>query len=268
MTRTERAEKARQTLEYFHKGFYTVNGEKIPCQSFFDTEFITESQLEALSMPNNNFKPTYEVVNESVIDTIFRIGRDTPNCIYGILNFASAKNPGGGFLNGAVAQEEALAISSDLYNSQLQAPKFYESNRRFRSSLYLHNMIYSHGIKFIRDAQLNTVRTPVIANVLTLPAVNAGAYYKNEKGSKSTVISVMETRIRYILKLFAAKGNRTIVLGAFGCGVFGNDPADVAGIFYKLLKEENLEKQFEHIIFAIYDPKGQQYNIFKRKFNS
>ena len=70
----------------------------------------------------------------------------------------------------------------------------------------------------------------------------------------------------YILTLFAVKGDRKIILGAFGCGVFGNDAADVADIFYTLLKNEGFEKYFEHIAFSVYDPKGWQYNIFKRKF--
>jgi len=260
MLKTERAEKARQTLEYFHKGSYTLNDSTVNCRSCFTTEFVSEKQLETLVLPNNNFMPQYEVVNESVVDTIFRIGK----C--GVLNFASAKNPGGGFLNGAVAQEECLAVSSDLYNSQLQAFQYYDTNRNCRTALYTHNMIYSCDITFIRDGSLNTVASPVTANVLTSPAVNVGAYYRNENGSKSTALKVMEKRMRYILKLFAAKGDRKIILGAYGCGVFGNDTADVANIFYKLLKDEEFERYFEHISFAVYDPRGQQYNIFKHKF--
>ena len=81
-------------------------------------------------------------------------------------------------------------------------------------------------------------------------------------------MEVMEKRMRYILKLFAAKDDRKIILGAFGCGVFGNDTTDVANIFYKLLKDEGSEKYFEYITFAVYDPKGQQYNVFKQKFPS
>jgi uncharacterized protein (TIGR02452 family) len=129
-------------------------------------------------------------------------------------------------------------------------------------------MIYSNGITFIRNGSLNTVDFPVNANVLTSPAVNAGAYYRNENGSKATVLEVMEKRMRYILKLFAAKGDRKIILGAYGCGVFGNDTADVADIFYKLLKDEGFERYFEHISFAVYDPNGRQYNMFKRKFST
>jgi len=260
MLKTVRAEKARQTLEYFEKGCYVIDQNTIACQSSFTTEFISEKQLHELTLPDGNFVPQYEVVNESVVDTIFRL----ENC--GVLNFASAKNPGGGFLNGAVAQEECLAISSDLYNSQLQAFQYYDINRKCGTLLYTHNMIYSQGITFIRNSSLNTVTTPVTANVVTSPAVNAGAYYRNENGEKSTVLETMEKRMRYILKLFAARGDSKIILGAFGCGVFENDAADVADIFYKLLKNEGLEKYFKYISFAVYDPKRQQYNIFIRKF--
>ena len=218
MNRTERAAKARQTLNYFETGFYMLGRYRINCQSCFSTEFLSEAQLDALTLQSNNFEAKYEVVNESVVAAIFRLG----NC--GVLNFASAKNPGGGFLNGAVAQEEALAVSSDLYNSLLQTPQFYEANRNCRTSLYLNNMIYSSDVTFIRDAHLNVVKSPVTANILTSPAVNAGAYYKNENGSKSTVLAAMEKRIRYILKLFTVKGDTKIILGAFGCGVFRNEP--------------------------------------------
>jgi len=76
----------------------------------------------------------------------------------------------------------------------------------------------------------------------------------------------MEKRMRYILNVFADKGDRTIILGAFGCGVFKNDANDVASIFYKLLKDEHLDNNFERIVFAVYDPKGQQYNVFKQHF--
>jgi len=183
-----------------------------------------------------------------------------------VLNFASAKNSGGGFLKGSLAQEEALAVSSDLYNSQLQAYELYEINRSCRTALYTHSMIYSRNITFIRDGKLSLLVLPVIANVLTAPAVNAGAYYKNEGGNKTTVLNVMEQRIRYILNVFASMGDRTIILGAYGCGVFGNEVADVAEIFRKLLIIEGMERNFKHIVFAVYDSSKQQFNVFRRLF--
>ncbi|MCL2527077.1 MAG: TIGR02452 family protein [Defluviitaleaceae bacterium] len=260
MNRTQRAKAAMETLEIFKKGHYTINGEKIDCQSQYTTEFLTEQQIKDLNPKPGSQSPKYEVANESVVAAILR----TSPC--GVLNFASAKNPGGGFLGGSLAQEEALAVSSDMYNSQLQASQLYSINKSCRSLLYTHNMIYSQNITFIRDASMALIPSPITTNILTAPAVNAGAYYKNEKGSKSTVLSVMEARMRYILNVFAAKRDSTIILGAYGCGVFQNDTSDVAGIFYHLLKNEEMEKHFGHIIFAVYDSKGPQYNIFNKRF--
>jgi len=262
MNRNQRAQIAQETLDIFKQGYYMQANAKTNCQSKFSAEFISERQLDVLAIPASTFTPQYEVVNESVIETIMRHGSET--C--GILNFASAKNPGGGFLKGSRAQEEALAASSDLYLSQMQAPEFYNTNRSCRTALYTHNMIYSQGINFIRDGNMSLVKSPIEANVLTSPAVNAGAYYKNENGSKSTVTAVMEKRIRYILNVLAAKGNRTIILGAFGCGVFANDANDVANIFYQLLKNERTENYFERIVFAVYDSGGQIYNTFCQRF--
>ena len=262
MNRADRAQIAQDTLNIFKQGYYCFGRSNIVCQNKFVSEFFTEEQLEQLEMPERKNAPVYEVVNESVVKTIGRVGSNS--C--GVLNFASAKNPGGGFLNGALAQEEALAISSDLYNAQLEIGEYYERNRKSNTALYTHNMIYSGNITFIRDSNLGLLKTPVNANVLTSPAVNAGAYYRYEKGGKAKVLITMEKRIRYILKLFAAKKDATVVLGAYGCGVFGNDANDVADIFHKVLGEERFEEFFEKIVFAVYDKEGKQYNIFKNKF--
>lgn len=262
MSRIERAKAAQETIEIFKRGYYFVDGSKVDCQSKYSTRFLPEEQLDTLAPPLGSYAPRYEVVNESVVDTVVRYGSES--C--GVLNFASAKNPGGGFLNGSLAQEEALAVSSDLYISQLEAIQLYEINRRGRSLLYTHNMIYSQGITFIRDGKMGLLSSSVAANILTAPAVNAGAYYQNEKGSKGTVLTVMEKRMRYILNVFAAMGDRTVILGAYGCGVFRNDTADVADIFYRLLKDEEMERFFERIVFAVYDPRGQQYGVFEERF--
>jgi uncharacterized protein (TIGR02452 family) len=263
MNRNERAKTAQETLDIFKDGRYCLKGSEIMCQSKYDSEFLSERELSGINMQSGNFTPQYEVINESVVDTVLRFGNE----YCGVLNFASAKNPGGGFLNGSIAQEEALAISSDLYNSQLHVPSFYDINKRCNTALYTHNMIYSRNVTFIRDGKMNLLASTGTANVLTSPAVNAGAYYKNENGKTSTVLAVMETRMRYILNVFAAKGDRTIILGAYGCGVFNNDTADVAETFYKLLAKERLEKHFERIVFTVYDPKGYQFNLFKQRFS-
>ena len=257
--KVKNALKAKETIDIFKQGYYLVDNYKIQVNNKFSTCYLTEPQLENLPILAHKFKtkPIISVVNESVVDSILRVG----NC--GVLNFASAKNPGGGFLNGMVAQEEVLCRSSNLYNSLSEMKQYYQENRRIKSSLYTNNMIYSADILFIRDNLLNLVKVPVYANIVTAPAVNAGAYYHKENGDRYTVASVMINRMRYILKLLINKGNTSIILGAYGCGVFRNDPVDVATIWNNLLKKEGFEYYFENIIFSVYDRQGNVYGVFK-----
>src|SRR4030095_3387218 len=96
------------------------------------------------------------------------------------LNFASAKNPGGGFLNGSLAQEEALACASGLYPCLLQAPEYYERNRANRSALYLDLAIFSPLVPFFRNDAGTLLEKPVLASVSTAPAPNAEAIAHKE----------------------------------------------------------------------------------------
>jgi len=260
MNRSERAKVAQETLDIFRRGYYEHNGKQVPCRSIFTTEFLSEDYIKGISLPQSDFDPRYTFAHTSVVTEV--IEYSGAHC--GVLNFASAKNPGGGFLNGSLAQEEALATSSDLFLSQLQAREMYDINKNFRSALYTHNMIYSRGVTFIRTSGMKLLPYTMNANVLTSPAVNAGAYYKNERGDIVTVLATMEERMRYIFHVFAEKGDTTIILGAYGCGVFENDANDVADIFFRLLLDEGLERYFREIVFAIFDPKGCQIDAFMR----
>jgi uncharacterized protein (TIGR02452 family) len=85
----------------------------------------------------------YEVVNETTLQGSVRLVTSGEFQKVGVLNFASAKNPGGGFLNGAQAQEESLARSSGLYPSLLACQDYYDYHRQQKTSLYSDYMIYS-----------------------------------------------------------------------------------------------------------------------------
>jgi len=147
----------------------------------------------------------------------------------GILNFASAKNPGGGFINGAQAQEESLARSSTLYPSLMTdtGQQFYSlHNRDLKNGYYTHAMIYSPGVVFFRDDDGGWTE-PLEADVLVSAAVNAGVVRNSLYGrvtgkdkEETRIEAAMKERMARILFLFSEQGVRNVVLGSFGTGVF------------------------------------------------
>ncbi|MFC6592070.1 TIGR02452 family protein [Deinococcus lacus] len=170
------------------------------------------------------------------------------------LNFASAKNPGGGFLGGAQAQEEDLCRHSALYASLTtpQAASYYAQNRQSGTALYTHHLIYSPAVPIFRDELGKLLETPVTVNVITAPAPNAGAVAQNSPAQLPQVRPTLRERAARVLGAAALTGQTHLVLGAWGCGVFRNDPAEVARIFRELLDGE-ARGVFGKVTFAIYD---------------
>nr|WP_315490394.1 TIGR02452 family protein [uncultured Rhodoferax sp.] len=189
----------------------------------------------------------------------------------GLLNFASAKNPGGGFLNGSQAQEEALARSSGLYPCLLtQMAAFYEPNRENRSLLYLDAAICSPDVPFFRSDTGEYLPSPNVATVVTAPAPNAGAIANNQPQDLPLVLPTLAKRAAMVLQLFALSGVETVILGAWGCGVFRNDPRQVAQIFAELLQQGGpYSFAFKSVTFAIAGLKDDtNVNAFREKFEN
>ncbi len=179
---------------------------------------------------------------------LLRQGEQTLAC----LNFASAKNPGGGFLGGAEAQEENLAKASSLYPSLITQMAHYEAGRAYKSCLYRHDMIYSPNVVFFRDDTYALLEQSFQIAVITSAAVNAGVVKRNEAQNIAQVEPVMRQRARYVLRLALAQGHRSLILGAWGCGVFQNDPQQIAEIFMDLLtQEQEFSQRFKRVIFAV-----------------
>lgn len=185
----------------------------------------------------------------------------SPRPKIGVLNFASAKKPGGGFLNGAQAQEESIARSSTLYPTLMTrvAQEFYTlHNRDPKGGYYSHAMIYSPGVLVLRDDQGGWLE-PLTIDVLTSAAVNAGVVRQTLKGrvagpaEEERIARVMKERMGRILYLFESHGARHVVLGSFGTGVFRNKVETVARIWAELLLEDNsrFRSSFDHVMFAI-----------------
>lgn len=194
-----------------------------------------------------------EVTGETTLAAASRLVVDEGRTDVVCLNFASAKNPGGGFLGGSQAQEESLARASGLYPCISQMNEMYDHNRKLRTCLYSDYMIYSPGVPVIRDDEDRLLAQYYTTSFITAPAVNAGVVKEREQADDQQIESVMKERIRYILDVAAMNGHRTLVLGAYGCGVFRNDPMDVARYFQDVLVQENFRQSFERIVFAVLD---------------
>jgi len=187
------------------------------------------------------------------------LGLDFNNRI-GVLNFASAKKEGGGFINGARAQEESIARSSTLHPSLMspEAQRYYKLHRaQSHGGYYTNAMIYSRNVHIIRDDDPDEAKwhPPVIVDVLTSPAVNAKVVLNrvtDVEAEKEEIKKVMVERMARILFLFEHKGMDAIVLGSFGTGAFGNDVDTIAGIWKNLLGPGGrFADSFRHITFGV-----------------
>lgn len=171
-----------------------------------------------------------------------------------VLNFASARNPGGGYVNGAQAQEEALCRSSALYTCLLRAPDFYAHHRANGDVFYSDRVIHSPAVPAFRDDRGTLLEVPYAVGFLTSPAPNAGVIARTMPEESHRVGAALDTRAERVLEVAAAHGYRRLVLGAWGCGVFMNDPARVASAFARLLTGDGrFAGAFDEAVFAVLD---------------
>lgn len=171
-----------------------------------------------------------------------------------LLNFASARSPGGGFLRGARAQEEDLCRCSALFAALSAEPRYYAANRAHPSALYTDHLIYSPRVPFFRTAsEAPLLAAPFLASVITAPAPNAGALMEREPMSLTAVAATFARRWRNVLAVAEAQGHDTLVLGAWGAGAFRNDPQVVATEARDALTSQRFARSFRHVVFAIPD---------------
>jgi len=264
MKRTSRSQFARETLAICEAGFYSAPSGRVVQIAETLRQAVSRTVLLSQETPLDHGTPapsiatSFSVTAETAIEALRRMAKD-PMGHLACLNFASAKNPGGGFLGGAEAQEESLARSSGLYPCLLAAPGYYEGNRGCRTTLYLDLAIWSPGVPFFRDDSGALLEEPVLASVITAPAPNAGAVARNEPHRIPEIEPTLRRRGAFVLAIAAAHGVRRLVLGAWGCGVFRNDPKMVARAFGDLLLGSGrFAGVFDEVVFAIYDRSADQ----------
>jgi uncharacterized protein (TIGR02452 family) len=268
-SRNERAQIARETLGILEAGTYdsphgnlvniasdldyAVKNTRLYCPHQFPEVFAQrDKKLGAIS---GAAAIGTKVVNATTLAASRQLVEEDRHSDVLCLNFASAKNPGGGFLNGSQAQEESLARASGLYAAIHPHHTMYETNKRYRSSLYTDHMIYSPKVPVFRDDFDRLLESPWRVSMLTVPAVNAGAICEQEPENIPRIQETMLRRMEKLLSVAVVNGHGTLVLGAWGCGVFRNDPAQVARWFhYHLIENHSFRNAFETVWFAV--PEG------------
>jgi uncharacterized protein (TIGR02452 family) len=280
--RTTRAQVAQETVAILEKGRYpgpagqTVvlcadleaarSGSVLYRPDDFDEAFRRRD--EALRVRGARPAMEFQVVNETSLHAARRILGEGAERVLA-LNFASARNPGGGFLKGSQAQEESLARASGLYACIAPLTEMYEVNRQHSSCLYTDHMIYSPDVPVFRDDTDALLERPFPVSFITAPAVNAGAVRRNEPKNVSRIEPVMLSRIEKVLSVAVVHGHEALVLGAWGCGVFDNDPEEMAAWFARHLKGAGLFRAaFHRVVFAVRDSTadGSVIRPFERLF--
>ncbi|MFJ9643052.1 TIGR02452 family protein [Streptomyces sp. NPDC101206] len=217
-------------------------------------------------LPARRYRTAIEVTGESSTVAARRLAADAsgPGAV-AVLNFASARNPGGGYVRGAKAQEEALCRASALYETLLRAPEYYEVHRAQLSTFYTDRVIHSPGVPVFRDDRGELLEEPFTAGFLTSPAPNAGTIRRQEPERAAEIPAALARRAERVLETAALHGYPRLVLGAWGCGVFRNDPADVAEAFRGLLAGR-FAGVFERVVFAVLDRDPTPRKAFERAF--
>ena len=243
-----------------------------------NTEVFYENDYPAFNA-EQTYDCTVTVSGDRSFQAAMRLHRETPDAKIAVMNFANAFHAGGGVTKGSSAQEESLCRTSTLY------PLIYR--RKLRDSFYQHHknlntpkasdsLIYTEGVIICKTDEDLPQRMPksewVKVDVITVaapdlrdksnqhaPLVNGGTYM-----NEAELFGYHVKRAIHILTCAAHKGADILVLGAFGCGAFRNNPEVVARAYKVVLRE--FPKVFRKIEFAVYCPPGgsKNYDVFRR----
>ena len=274
--RDQRAEMARQTLAIVAAGHYAdALGRRVEIGAAVaacvrETRLFMPDDITALPLPQTSGSTVFAVRNENSLTALPRLVAAGHRRV-GVLNFASAKHPGGGFLRGDPPQEEALARSSALYESLISpaANPFYVRTGDDATDLYTDRVILSPDCPVFRDAEGQLAPSSLPATFLTCAAPKT----VNLKAERLDLLPLLpETfarRAAGVLAVAAHAGCDALVLGAWGCGIFGNDPDLVAGVFARLLQGDGaFANRFARVEFAVLDSSDDKARLraFERAF--
>jgi len=235
---------------------------------------------------NYNYQTKTDCVNQDCIDVAEQMIMQGLNPA--ILNLASKVSPCGGYHKGSNAQEESLAQASTLSQSlyqfgSLEFDHIKEANLPNIQGVYPIDInyggIYSKNIVFFRHnkSKYYALREkPFACSVITVPSLSNQVkknrsndeliYFNNNGTLTENGIIIESNKIRTIFRIALANKHDSLVLGAFGCGVFNLLPTEVSKLFYDVLNESEFKNNFKKIVFAILEnKKNYSYELSKFK---
>lgn len=255
LNRSQRAQMAQETVQIIGQGHYfSPAGRRVDIGAAVSAsvagtrEFPPDRTVTLPQGLRGRHATQIAVRNETTLAAARRLSASHRTIA---LNFASAKNPGGGFLSGAEAQEESLARASGLH-ACLDGRSMYPFHRSRDDSLYTDYVIYSPAVVVFRSDDGRLLETPFACSFLTSPAPNAGAVLQRDPARGDELRRALQSRIGKVLAVAAMHEFDTVILGAWGCGVFKNDPREVAGQFRAALTGE-FAGVFRLVCFAVLD---------------
>ena len=180
-----------------------------------------------------------------------------------VLNFANAFEPGGGVKLGCSAQEESLCRCSTLYPALAATTKYYDWHNTHFTDKASDSLIYTENVTICKTDTEFPERMPeekwVTVDVVTMAAPDLRTELMDMPNAE--LYSTHVSRATHMLSVAAEHEVDILVLGAFGCGAFRNNPIIVAAAWNDALKW--FWKTFDRVIFAIYGNEVN-YRVFRK----
>lgn len=223
---------------------------------YFDASVVRDEQIT--------------VTDERSFQAAMRLSKEHPGAKIAVMNFANAFHPGGGVKHGASAQEESLCRCSTLYkvlSDKSLKNTFYAHHQVMKTAKASDSLIYTEGVVICKTDEDYPKRMDkndwVNVDVITLAAPDLGGMFAIRMND-AELFGYHIKRAMHMLTVAASKGADTLVLGAFGCGAFQNDPKVVAMAYKTALSV--FPKVFDHVVFAVYcSPKDRSnYEVFSK----
>ena len=249
------------TIKMVQNGGYYINNIFISIPNI-----LSEEKSEYFDEPEKlyrhlNYKTEFSVINADCLETAeLLIKTGFKPCV---LNLANRQNPGGGVINGAGAQEENIFRRSNLFLSLYQFTSYaseYGIRRHTKNYPLNRNTggIHSSDITIFRGSEKNgycLLEKPYNISIVTVPAINRPDLIKRNGNFYiiDDLIDPTKEKIRTILRIGGKYSHDCLILGAFGCGAFGNPPNHVAELFKDVLLEKEFITNFRLIVFSIFE---------------